>query len=367
MVRLGFKYCKIKAGFFTDNHEHPAVKFERDGKGGYIDRCRVRDIKQPVWVTMTIDAAKMNKKYKHLLDINNPHLAYLYRADDPEKKADPPNANYDCVEFHVDLDFDFFKGMWSHKGAVVPDEYQRYNGCRSVRWPAPNKLLCVLGQDESVFKANKFSYRVWQETGNNKLRPKGEGTGVMVSGYVSAFVGWNRELTPAELEGINLTRRGKTYMDEDAAMQVHNQIAKQDLKETPFIRYLKHGANREGWWDYFKQIIQMEDVVDMMKYLFPECDIVLEVDNSSGHGKHKSDGLNAATMGYYVGGEQPKMHSTTITSLFCLGTFPTTLVVGSVQHCQFQENDPPPYFNPTQPKYDIPKPGAPPKITRTFL
>ena len=68
--------------------------------------------------------------------------------------------------------------------------------------------------------------------------------------------------------------------------------------------------------------------------------------------------------GFNVGGEQPKMHSTTITSIFCLGTFSTALVVSSVQHCQFQENDPPPYFNPTQPKYDIPKPGALPNITK---
>jgi hypothetical protein len=345
MKRLGFTYSTITKHFYTDNHERPAVVAYRDE---YIVRSRTRELKEPVWVSMPMATAVNNPSWSTLSKKNDPHCIHRYNASAPLVYVALP-ADADSVEFHVDLDGNFFRDMYLSE---PEDEYKRFNGLRSVRYPE-GRLVLHIGQDESVFKANAFSYRVWQETANKQLRPKGDGTGVMVSAFVSRAFGFNPEISQADLEAINAKRLNTHYADLDAAEALHGpgQTLKPPLTASPLLRKLKHGKSREGWWDYNHQVLQMEDVADVLHHLYPECDISMEVDNSSGHGKAKADGLNVMGLGVRWGGEQPRMRSSTITE-GCLGPHNPLLKVGDVQHMDFQEDDNPPHFDAAAPKLD---------------
>jgi len=59
-------------------------------------------------------------------------------------------------------------------------------------------------------------------------------------------------------------------------------------------------------------VLQVEDVVDCLKILYPQHDAVFMFDHSCGHDRSQPDGLNARRMRSGYGGKQPKMHSTTI-------------------------------------------------------
>jgi len=58
---------------------------------------------------------------------------------------------------------------------------------------------------------------------------------------------------------------------------------KQDLKESPFIRYLNQGKHKDGYWNYNHMVVILEDCVDCMEYLHPELEVMFELDHSSGH------------------------------------------------------------------------------------
>jgi len=341
MLRLGFTYCCLKKHFYTDNHERSSTVKARLL---YIERQRVRVVKEPVWMQMTIEAAQSSLIYRHLLDIRDPILVYKYCAADPLNKT--PEV-VDSVEFHVDLDDLFFQGVYP--GECEAD-YKRYNGLRSVRYPV-GRLVIHIGQDESIYKANSFSSRVWQSKYGQPLRPKGPGTGVMVSACVSRVTGFNPILTSDQLAGINAQREGKSYADAAAAKEVRGTHLKAPLLTSPLLVKLKHGSTREGWWNYSHQIVQMEDVCDVLKYVYPECDICFEVDNSSGHGKAKVDGLNVAKMSSSWGGKQPKLRDSIITEN-CLGPYNPLLKVGDTQCMVFAPGCLPPHFDHFAPQND---------------
>ncbi len=94
--------------------------------------------------------------------------------------------------------------------------------------------------------------------------------------------------------------------------------------------------------------------MDCFEVLYPDRQLVAEVDWSAGHGKRKDDGLDASKMNVGWGGSQARMRSTTIQD-GCLGGLLTTLSIGDVQHMVFQEDDPPPFDQADAPKYDTTK------------
>ena len=97
--------------------------------------------------------------------------------------------------------------------------------------------------------------------------------------------------------------------------------------------------------------------------------MLLEVDHSSGHTKKKSDGLSVENMNLKWGGKQKHLHNSimseeslangprpeTINILKEAGTILTYKVLkpGDTQHFTFQEDDLPPFYSPTCPKYDV--------------
>ena len=87
--------------------------------------------------------------------------------------------------------------------------------------------------------------------------------------------------------------------------------------------------------------------MDCIEVLYPDHQIVLEVDWSQGHAKKLPQGLYAADVNLHPGGEQEKkgvMRATNITAE-CLksgeldGTATALLKVGDVHHFVFREGD----------------------------
>jgi hypothetical protein len=88
-----------------------------------------------------------------------------------------------------------------------------------------------------------------------------------------------------QLEEINESRCGKTYVDIDAAMATHGQAAKKDLKQSPFVVYFELRANNEQFRMYSHIAIQFEDCVNCLSVLYPHFDFAFLFDHSQGHAK----------------------------------------------------------------------------------
>ena len=137
--------------------------------------------------------------------------------------------------------------------------------------------------------------------------------------------------------------------------------------QSPCLRTLRIGKQNEGYWDSDDFLIQVEDVLDVMEAWFPEHQILMEVDHSSGHDKFKPDGLNVNNMSAGVGGKtQRKLRTSMDLTAECLGPHPAVVKLpgatsggrnkrkkkaeidvklkpGDAQPMVFQPGDPPPF------------------------
>jgi hypothetical protein len=110
-----------------------------------------------------------------------------------------------------------------------------------------------------------------------------------------------------QLDEINDRRQDQTYIDVDAALAIHGQALKKDLKQSPFVVYFELGLNYKGrYWTYNHMAIQFEDCVDCFKVLFPQFDFTFIFDQLQGHAKKLTNGLDAYSMNRGFGGVQPK-------------------------------------------------------------
>ena len=65
--------------------------------------------------------------------------------------------------------------------------------------------------------------------GERALLPKSDGASMMISVFQSRDLGFGLEISDALLEQINNCRRGKRYVDEEAAVGVNGTAEKKDL------------------------------------------------------------------------------------------------------------------------------------------
>ena len=157
-------------------------------------------------------------------------------------------------------------------------------------------------------------------------------------------------MTQDDLDIVNRARRnnGERYIDEEAANIIRGSATKSPLTSSPFEVILEYGAAFEGYWNYDRMVLQMEDCVDVLKVLYPQFDIVFLFDHSCGHDKQRPDGLNANNISKGYGGSQPKMHDTKIQDMTYLGPFANgphcSLKVGEIQKMVFQEGDDGPFW-----------------------
>ena len=124
--------------------------------------------------------------------------------------------------------------------------------------------------------------------------------------------GWGMTLTEEQLKEINVKRaRDVGYCDEVASKDVMGTTKKADLTESPFIRKLEYGSNKEGYWTGNHMIVQFEDCIDCLKVVYgEEYDFVFLFDHSSGHAKKRLNGLDSSRMNKTHGGI--KQHATPI-------------------------------------------------------
>jgi hypothetical protein len=120
-------------------------------------------------------------------------------------------------------------------------------------------------------------------------------------------------MTPEELERVNVKPRGKVYLDsKGAALEIQKVPGKPDLTESPSVKYFHIGVQNEGYWNSFHMTLQLEDIIDCMQVLYPEFDVVFLFDHSQGHNRKRQGALEAITMNQSYGGAQPISRSTKI-------------------------------------------------------
>ena len=92
-------------------------------------------------------------------------------------------------------------------------------------------------------------------------------------------------------------------------------------------------------------VLQLEDVVDCLRVLHPNYDIVFIMDHSCGHDRQRMDGLNASNTSKEWGGKQARLRSTSIKEAEgYLGQYPRKLNVGDTQSMIFTEEDVGPFY-----------------------
>ena len=62
------------------------------------------------------------------------------------------------------------------------------------------------------------------------------------------------------------------------------------------MRFLTYGKNKDGYWTYEHFAEQTADILDMYEALYPDAQVLVEVDWSSGHAKMREDALNVNAM-----------------------------------------------------------------------
>lgn len=202
--------------------------------------------------------------------------------------------------------------------------------------------LIHVGQDESIFKAYQKSSYQWVVQNVRGLRKKTDGPGEMVSGFKDEIRGFGHPLVAEELALLNTFRRVR---------------GREALTASPAVRFLSYGKNKDGYWTYEQFAEQVVDLLDMYESLYPTAQVLLEVDWSSGHSKHRSDALNVAAMGVNCGGKQAIPHSSKLEA-DCVRDG-GTLHEGDIQYFYFRSAeerrdagaidglpDPPPFYKP---------------------
>lgn len=213
------------------------------------------------------------------------------------------------------------------------------------------KRLYHLGQDEAIFKLFALPAFYWTVHGKGQLRPKTEGPGCMLSSFFCSRRGFGFPMTPDELVSVNAYR----------AVQ-----GREPLLSSPGNINFKYGKNADGYWDAAKFAVQCVNMLDCLLVLYPNEQILQEVDHSSGHMAAKVDALLTDHMNKSSGGKQCSLHDAIIGGGVAdwngdplLGDVVPTifntntgvgyqLTIGAVQTMNFSNEDgtPPPQFEP---------------------
>jgi hypothetical protein len=156
---------------------------------------------------------------------------------------------------------------------------------------------------------------------------------------------------------VNERRRYRKYGDEEAATYLLGSADKKDLISSPFVLYLEYGKGKDGYWSYNHKVLQLEYCTNVFKALYPQFDIVYELDHSSGQDKEKADGLTTAPLmlGWEHGGKQRSMRASQL-GVNNTGTVQhgRCINLGEIQHMNFQIDNLPPVLKPLCPKLSTP-------------
>ena len=348
--RLGFTYGYNLKCYFTDGHEHPEVVERRRE---FIDTYLEMEKQSYRWIQVT-EAFALQLESEYPFDPTQVELAtipegsyYRYQEDN----------NVWMREYHVD----------SHPvfSLLLSEPAKAMGGNLSVRLDRSKRPLLIIGQDEAIISQYIFGRRTWiAPNGRRTLFPKSDGDRIMISTFMSRFMGFATNLSSEQVQVINDYRQSVSpqYVAADAATEVLASTVKPKLDAntfwSPICQLLDLGKDRGTFWDYQKCVLQIEDVVDCVCALYPGHDVVLLVDQSSGHMKSDNDALNANAMNATSGGSQRLMRDT-VMSDGCLGPFTHEfkLKLYETQSMTFMEDDRGPFHlldkDRIKTKYDV--------------
>ena len=317
---MGFKYDYEKKCYYVDGHDKPEQKFHRfEFTKEYLTKIELQSHR---WVQFTLEEAIDLKKDKKIAEKLNDK--YYYTCNKIGKHM---------VEYHVDDHVLFEKKCSSLK----------YGGLLSVRKPPNKKPIMILGQDECIFKQYIFTSKFWVlPDGTKQLIPKDEGQGIMLSSFTCRELGYGYTPSSTVMDAVNQRRNNKKYSDESSAVIKNGNSKKPKLTTSPFVRKMEYGNTHEGYWTYECMILQLEDVIDILKFEFPDFDFVFLFDHSNGHDRLRPNGLNINKIGIKFGGKQPVMRDSLLNERKYFGPYHTSaypLQPGMCQSMQFQPND----------------------------
>ena len=139
------------------------------------------------------------------------------------------------------------------------------------------KPLVLVTHDESTFNANDGKRRLWSQKGEQPLRPKGKGKGIMVSGFL--MPGGILKV-PVHISDVQLLA--------DPTWVLNNE----GVPVRQAIKYLEYG--KDNYWTGEKMVEHTEFAIKILKFAFPGC-------------AYAPDALTTTKMNLGPGGKQPVM------------------------------------------------------------
>ena len=114
----------------------------------------------------------------------------------------------------------------------------------------------------------------------------------MLSSFVSRELGYGYAVSDDLLQAVNTIRETQSYSDIDAAEKENGTSQKKNLGSSPFVCEFEYGSNNNGYWTYDQMIIQLEDIIDVLKFTHPHFDFLFIFDHSNRHECLRPNGLN---------------------------------------------------------------------------
>ena len=96
----------------------------------------------------------------------------------------------------------------------------------------------------------------------------------MLSALTCRELGFGFSIPASVLAEVNKLQDGKRYSDEAAAEELYGSSFKRKLEKSPFLRELEYGKNKCGYWTYNHMVIQLEDCIDILQYMYPEFEFI---------------------------------------------------------------------------------------------
>ena len=212
--------------------------------------------------------------------------------------------------------------------------------------------------------------------------PTGDGPGWMCSAFTDSIRGFGLPMTTAELDSLNAIRRESYGPDSPYVLKYGKDAVV--LKHSPGFRFLDYGkettskgkkSGKEGSWNNEKFCQQTVDLLDAMDFLpeYNACQLVLQVDWSSGHSAGSGDGLSCSNMNGNYGGISARDMRDSLLTEEMIGpydakfngadgtAYDVKLKAGDTQHMQHgvtvagAEPPPPPFYKVDAPRKDMPK------------
>jgi hypothetical protein len=199
MHAVGFKYETRRKHYFVDGHEKAdTLAYRRI----FIAEYFKKEVNAPRWVHFTAEKSKLLESQG--LVVKNTGFHYS------------DHEGISMVEYHAE-NFD-----------TSPD--LPMGGNCSVRKKNDEQTVMIVGQDEAIFKQFLLNSKMWTgPNGERPLLPKDEGSGVMISSFITREHGLIREIDDYILTTVNSNRLGASYADEEAAIDVHGTKKKKPL------------------------------------------------------------------------------------------------------------------------------------------